>query len=92
MGNSSSFAFTFILKKEYKSEKNKILKKLKDGKIEYRLIAGGSFLRHEVKKYFDYSVLGNTNNANYLHDYGFFVGNHPKPLYKEINFLKKILS
>jgi hypothetical protein len=46
VGNSSSFAFTFILKKEYKSEKNKILKKLKDGKIEYRLIAGGSFLRH----------------------------------------------
>jgi CDP-6-deoxy-D-xylo-4-hexulose-3-dehydrase len=91
-GNSSCFAFTFVFKPGYLQYRKVILNQLKKAKIEYRLITGGSFLKHPVKKYFKYSVYKNTKNADYIHDNGFFVGNHPKPLFKELNYLKKILS
>ncbi len=92
IGNPSFFAFTFILSEKFKSKKLKILNKLKKANIEYRLITGGSFLKHKVKKYFKYSVYKNTNKADYLHNYGFFVGNHPRDLKKEILYLKNVLD
>lgn len=89
---SSWFSFTLILKPKYKKLKNKIFNLLKKYSIEFRIITGGSFLRHEVRKYFNYSVFKNINNANYAHDYGFFVGNYPKDLKKEIKYLHSVLS
>ena len=89
---SSWFSFTMILKPKYKSMKNKLFRLLNKSSIEFRIITGGSFLKHEVKKYFDYSIYKNVKNANYAHDYGFFVGNYPKDLTKEIDYLHKILS
>ena len=89
---SSWFSFTLILRPKYKKLKNKIFNLLKKSLIEFRIITGGSFLRHEVRKYFNYSVYKNINNANYAHDYGFFVGNYPKDLKKEIKYLNSVLS
>ncbi len=91
-GYASSFAFTFIFRKKFLKEKNKILKKLKKAQIEYRLITGGSFLKHPVKKYYDFSVYKNLNTTNYIHENGFFVGNHPKSLVSELKYLKKIIN
>lgn len=91
-GFASSFAFTFVLRKKYLKEKNKILRKLKKAGIEFRLITGGSFLKHPVKKYFKYSVFKNTKNTDYVHENGFFVGNHPRSLNKELKLLKKVLG
>jgi len=92
VGNSACFSFTFILKKKYINQKNSIIKKLKKLKIEFRQIAGGSFIRHPVKKYYNYSIHKNLKNANYVHDHGFFVGNHCRPLTKELSLLKKALK
>lgn len=91
-GYASSFAFTFIFREKFLKEKNKILKKLKKAQIEYRLITGGSFLKHPVKKYYDFSVYKNLNTTNYIHENGFFVGNHPKSLVSELKYLKKIIN
>lgn len=89
---TSSFAFTFILRQKFKSQKKNILNKLKKAGIEYRLITGGSFFKHPVKKYFKFKLFNGSKNVDYLHEYGFFVGNHPKKLDKELKYLKKILG
>jgi len=92
-GKSSAFSFIFIFKKEYLNSKDKIFKKLKKYNIQYRLITGGCFIKHEVKKYFNYSVYKNLNNANYIHEHGFFLGNAAIDLKDQlINFNKAIVE
>jgi CDP-6-deoxy-D-xylo-4-hexulose-3-dehydrase len=92
-GKSSAFSFIFIFKKEYLNIKDKIFKKLKKYNIQYRLITGGCFTKHEVKKYFNYSVYKNLNNANYIHENGFFLGNAAVDLKDQlINFNKAIIE
>ena len=66
---------------------------LKDADIGYRIITGGNFLRHDVIKYYDYEVVGGaTPNADMAHDFGFFVGNHPRDLGAEIGELREVLD
>ena len=92
-GKSSAFSFIFIFKKEYLHSKDKIFKKLKEYNIQYRLITGGCFIKHEVKKFFNYSVYKNLNNANYIHEHGFFLGNAAIDLKDQlINFNKAIVE
>lgn len=92
-GESSWFSFTMVINPDYKIERKKILEKLKENGIEFRIITGGSFLRHDVIKMYDYSICeGGTPNADYIHDNGFFIGNFPYPMDKELRVLKKALE
>ncbi len=91
-GVSSWFSFTMILSDKHKKLRPKILKALKMNNIEFRIITGGSFLKHKVKKYYDYTAPHGVKNANYAHDFGFFVGNYPYDLKKEIDHLYKVLK
>jgi len=90
--NSSPFCFTLIIKSKYIKLKSKLFNEMRKNKIEFRLITGGSFFKHPVKKYFHYKKFNGSKNVDYLHSNGFFVGNHPKNIFKEIKFLKKILD
>jgi len=90
-GESSWFSFTFVLKPEYKEKRAEILSGLKAADINYRIITGGCFLRHDAVQYFDYDIVS-SNNAMYAHDYGFFIGNGPVDLRKNIDYVHKILS
>ena len=92
IGKHSCFAFTFVLKKKYINIKEKIFQALRKNKIEFRLITGGSFFKHPVKKYFSFTKYNGSKTVDYVHKYGFFVGNHPKNLHKELKFLKKTLD
>lgn len=60
--------------------------------IDFRMITGGCFLRHDVIRFFDYDVVGEIVNANIAHDHGFFVGNHPRDLTAEITRLRDVLD
>mgnify|MGYP001320997823 FL=1 len=91
-GYNSSFCFPVVIRKDNKLSKMKIYSALKKAKIQFRLITGGSFLKHQVKKYFNYSVYENLNNTNYIHNSGFFVGNTGQDLSKELYIFKKTLS
>ena len=91
-GYNSSFCFPMIIRKDNKLSKMKIYAALKKAKIQFRLITGGSFLKHQVKKYFNFSVYENLNNTNYIHNSGFFVGNTGQDLSKELYIFKKTLS
>jgi CDP-6-deoxy-D-xylo-4-hexulose-3-dehydrase len=92
IGEGSAFAFTFVIKKQFLNLKSKIFLRFKKFGIQYRLITGGSFFMHPVKKFYNFTCYKKMTNVNYIHKNGFFVGNHPKDLKKELLLLKKALN
>jgi CDP-6-deoxy-D-xylo-4-hexulose-3-dehydrase len=70
----------------------RIMDALRKADIGFRMITGGCFLRHEAIKHFDYTTVGDIVHANTAHDHGFFVGNHPRDLTKEITRLREVLD
>ncbi len=92
-GKSSSFCFTVILNPVRTPDRKRVLAGLKEADIGYRIITGGNFLRHDVIKYYDFTVAGGTTpNADTAHDFGFFVGNHPFDLTEQIETLHSVLN
>jgi CDP-6-deoxy-D-xylo-4-hexulose-3-dehydrase len=91
-GNSSWFSFTLILNPDIKTDRKQCLDHLRNEDIQFRIITGGCFPRHDVIKYFDYEIVDNLDNANIAHDRGFFVGNHPKNIEKELTNFHSMLD
>ena len=91
IGNSSWFSFVVILNPEKKIGRQRVLTALKNAGIEFRIVTGGNFLRHDVINFFDYECVGNIKNADLIHDNGFFVGNFPRDLSSELNYFHKAL-
>lgn len=91
-GKSSWFSFTLILHPDLSISRDHISRGLRDAGIEFRIITGGNFLRHDVIQYFDYDCVGEIKNADIAHDRGFFVGNFPRDISKEIEYLRKVLE
>ena len=91
VGTSSWFCFTMIVDPHSDIKREVTLDVLKDAEIEYRIITGGNFLRHDVIKYFDYQATKSVN-ADIVHDNGFFVGNHPTDIRDKIDYLYETLK
>jgi len=91
-GLSSWFSFTIVINPKVPINRLKVIKALRDAEIEFRIITGGCFLRHEVIRYFNYEIVGEIINANIIHNRGFFVGNHPIDLKPQIEKLKDVLD
>ena len=87
IGESSWFGFAIILKNELKNKRSEIVKKLIENGIEIRPIVAGNFTKNPVIKFIDHEISGKLINADYIHDNGFFVGNHSKLIEKEIKLL-----
>ena len=81
-----------MLNSEFNLKRPEIFQLLKRENIEHRIITCGNFLRHKVIEFFDYECVGDIINANIIHDQGFFVGNQPRDLRKEIERLHQILT
>lgn len=90
--NSSWFGFSFIVKPTSNLKRKDIIKKLMDANIDCRPIVTGNFVRNDVMKYFDYEIHDELKNADYLHDNGFFVGNHQIDLRDRIIYLAEVLK
>tara|TARA_B100001175_G_C19512290_1_gene644674 strand:- start:2256 stop:3422 length:1167 start_codon:yes stop_codon:yes gene_type:complete len=90
--NSSWFGFSLIIRPQSRLNRNEIIKKLSAKNIDCRPIVTGNFTKNEVMRYFDYSIHADLKNADYLHDNGFFVGNHHTCLDNEINYLYEVLN
>jgi CDP-6-deoxy-D-xylo-4-hexulose-3-dehydrase len=91
-GYSSWYSFTVILNPAFHANRKKILQALADHGIQYRIITGGNFLRHDVIKYCDHEVVAPIESANIAHDFGFFIGNHPRDVRQEIERFYAILD
>jgi CDP-6-deoxy-D-xylo-4-hexulose-3-dehydrase len=91
-GVGSWFSFTMILNPRLDLDRGRVMAALREAGIGFRMITGGCFLRHEAIRFFDYDIVGDVANANLAHDHGFFVGNHPRDLSKEIALLHDVLD
>ena len=91
-GKSSWFCFTVILNPDLNQDRRKIMSALKEAGIEYRIITGGNFLRHDVIQYFNYDCVGKITHANIAHDRGFFVGNFPFDAREMIDHFRKTID
>ncbi|HEB9423363.1 TPA: DegT/DnrJ/EryC1/StrS family aminotransferase [Campylobacter jejuni] len=91
IGSSSWFGFSLVIRPDSKIQRKDIIKKLEENNIEYRPIATGDFTQNEVIKYFDYEIHNELKNAKYIHEKGFFVGNHQFSIKDHIEHLKDIL-
>ncbi len=91
IGESSWFCFTMVVRPELELTRREVLSKLKEVGVEHRIITGGCFLKHDVIKYYDYTV-HSRENADIAHDRGWFVGNHPYDIRAEIDYLYDMLK
>ena len=89
---SSWYGFNIILKNKLKNKRDKIIKKLIKNKIEIRPTMTGNFLKNPVIKFLNYDVYGKLTNSNIVEKNGFFVGNYPKNLSKELKLVYKIIT
>jgi len=89
---SSWYGFNLILTGKLKNKRKMIVDKLQKNKIEVRPTMTGNFLNNPVLKYLDYKAIGNFKKSDYIDKNGFFVGNYPKNLKKELNFLYKKIA
>lgn len=92
IGSSSWFGFSLIIRPRSKFKRKDIIKKLEENDIEYRPVATGNFTQNEVIKYFDYEIFGDLKNAKYIHENGFFVGNHQFDISEQIDLFKKVMD
>ena len=91
-GRSSWFSFTIVLNPSLGIDRAQVMRAMREAGIGFRMITGGCFPRHEAVRFFDYDTVGPLTNANIAHDHGFFVGNHPTDLTREIGRLREVLD
>jgi CDP-6-deoxy-D-xylo-4-hexulose-3-dehydrase len=91
-GTSSWFSFTMILRPDAGIERAGVMTALRKAGIEFRMITGGCFPMHRAIEFFDYDIVGVIANATLAHEQGFFVGNHPHDIRREIDELHQVLA
>jgi CDP-6-deoxy-D-xylo-4-hexulose-3-dehydrase len=91
-GYGSSFCFPIVLRPGNKTSRRQVLDALKAENISHRIITGGCFTRHETIKHYDYEIVGTLQNAEHVHDQGFFVGNAPVDLRPQLTKLRQVLD
>ena len=93
---SSWFGFSLVLEGRLKGKRSQIVEGLRHAQVETRPIVAGNFIRNKVIEYMDYSIPAPLVNADEIHDNGFFIGNHSKNNFAEIDYftetMQRILS
>lgn len=86
-GESSWFGFAIILPEAKVGSRHIYIEKLREKDIETRPIVAGNFARQKAVTFLDCSIAGDLKNADYIHENGFFVGNHSIEMKDKIDFL-----
>ena len=89
IGQSSWFGFSCIVPEEAK--RKTFTDALLEAGVEIRPIVAGNFLRNPVMKHLPHSVSGTMDNANRIHDYGFFLGNDSVDIADKIDLAHAVM-
>ena len=92
IGVSSWFGFSLVLKHDFQMHRMKLIDFLLKKEVEVRPIVAGNFTKNEVIRYFNYELSGDMKNAEYIDQFGFFVGNHHFEIFDKINYLNEICT
>ena len=90
--SSSWFGFSLVLEGSLAGKRSKIVEQLRKAQVEVRPIVAGNFTRNKVIEYMDYSIPAPLTNADDIHYNGFFVGNHSKNNFAEIDYFVDVLN
>lgn len=90
VGQSSWFGFSLVLRPGLGLNRADLVRDLTAAGFECRPIVAGNFVKSEVMKYIDYEVHDTLKNADYIDNYGLFVGNHHYPIPDAINALAEL--
>ncbi len=92
-GSSSWFGFSIVLREHLQGKRSNFLSVLQSEGVETRPIVAGNFLRNPVIQHLNHVKQGDYDNANYIHENGFFIGNHQLDLelalQETVNILNK---
>lgn len=91
-GESSWFGFALILGEGHAGQRDLFVSALRAHGIEVRPVVAGNFARQPVFAKVNATVSGELADADYIHDNGFFVGNHSADMRQQIDYLKKVLD
>lgn len=92
IGESSWFGFSLVLEGSLKGKRDVLVEKLRQAEIEVRPIVAGNFTRNPVIEFMDYEIPAPLTNADDIHNNGFFVGNHSKNNFAEIDYFAEVLE
>lgn len=96
IGKASWYGFGMVLEGVYASKRNQVVAQLEEAEIETRPVVAGNFTRNKAVRYMDYSIPYSLDNADEIHDSGFYIGNHPTVIIDKIDYyihtLKKIMK
>lgn len=86
---SSWFGFAIILVDHLEGKRDQIVDLLTEKNIQLRPIVAGNFTKNPAIRYFDYTISGVLSNSDYIHDNGFFIGNHSNDNKSKIDYFSK---
>lgn len=92
IGESSWFGFSLVLTEAARADRATVVKHLANRNIECRPIVAGNFARSEAVQFMPHDIHGTLKNADFIHNNGFFVGNHHCELNEELNNLAEALA
>jgi CDP-6-deoxy-D-xylo-4-hexulose-3-dehydrase len=75
IGESSWFGFSIVLEGHLEGKREQVIKTLTENKVETRPIVAGNFMKNPVIEYINYIDNYDYENADYIHNNGFFIGN-----------------
>lgn len=89
---SSWFGFPIIITDPKKISRDAVVSQLEKNGIETRPIVAGNFVKNKAIEYMNHSIYGTLESADFVHENGFFVGNHSSSNNMEIRELIADLS
>lgn len=89
---SSWFGFAILMAGKNLGRRAELVTILEEKGIDVRPVVTGNFTRNKAIEYLDYSIHGKLKNADYIHDEGFFVGNHSKNNFDKVDILIRTLK
>lgn len=91
-GDSSWFGFSLLLEGHLGGRRLDVLSKLREHGVETRPIVAGNFVRNPVISHLRHSIFGSLKSADYIHENGFFFGNHHFDVQEELQELANLMS
>jgi CDP-6-deoxy-D-xylo-4-hexulose-3-dehydrase len=92
IGTSSWFGFSLVIRKDSGIRRDRVIDLLTKNEVECRPIVAGNFTKNPVIQYFNHEIAGELNNADWIDQNGFFVGNHHYDIAQNLHWLCKILK
>ena len=92
IGESSWFGFSIVLEDHLEGKRDQVIKILTENKVETRPIVAGNFMKNPVIEYINYIDNYDYENADYIHNNGFFIGNDITDLKNNLNNVYNLIK